>query len=156
MADALSWSLNPSPHGQRIRLAGIIDENADFSALLPLLQQATALDLESVTRINSTGVREWMSFVSAAEKAGHALTLHNCSVAFMSQLNMITGFAGRAHIASIRAPFVCPSCEASADLAFDVDDNLDARVRAEAPCPECRAAMELDDLPDHFLSFARR
>ena len=52
--------------GNRLVLAGRIDENADLSRqALALLSNVRDIDLSGLTRINSIGVREWMDFAAS-------------------------------------------------------------------------------------------
>ena len=124
------------------------------------------LHLAEVRRINSVGVREWVNFVRellAAPGGGRAaisdLTFSHCSPAIVTQLNMIYNFRGQARVRSFLAPYVCAGCEHEEEKLLDVAVHFSgsgAQRLRQAPtfaCERCPGTMELDDLPERYLSF---
>src|SRR5690348_15774561 len=96
----------------RIRVSGRIDDESDFTQLLKQLNDGGKfiLDLSGVTRINSSGVREWVRFVQSIKPTAH-VELLDCPVHFIEQVNMLNNFIGPTTITSLSVPYVCPSCE---------------------------------------------
>lgn len=141
------------PSGARVALSGAFTENTDFSPLLAAPEPLMVFDLSEVKRINSCGMREWITFVRALAGKGTQFVFERCSVAFVNQLNMISNFRGGARVASIYAPFFCPGCEADRPVLIPVDGELRAKLEDAPSCPECRGAMEFDDIPDSYVSF---
>ncbi len=133
-------------------LAGEITEDSDFGPLLEAAGTTLVLDLAEIKRINSTGVREWINFVSNLGKNGRKLVLERCSMPIVQQLNMISNFRGNGTIKSIYAPYYCAACDKPhaelVDLAAPIPD-----FDAPLACPDCGADMEFDDLADSYLSF---
>jgi hypothetical protein len=149
----LATQTEAADDGIRVRFSGVITEAADFS---PVVKDAGTsnliLDLEGITRVNSSGVRLWILFIGELSKAARQLTLDRCSVAVVHQLNMVSNFKGKAAVASFYAPYVCESCGAEKSRLLDVP--ADAKKLSEpVPCPSCGAGMEFDDLPDAYLGF---
>ena len=151
----LTFRVDPFPGGARVSFAGDVDENADFAELHLRLAGAGALifDLSGVRRVNSCGVPEWVSFVRELGEAD--VTFVACSPAIVTQMNMIYNFRGPARVRSFLAPYVCTRCHAEAEKLLDVDADFVDGSRQVPPfsCPQCAAPMELDDLPDRYLSF---
>ncbi len=155
MASGLHWQIKQEAPRLELEVSGEIDENSDFSELASKLTAPADLDLQGITRINSTGVREWMTFILALADRGRSLRLTGCSVAIVQQLNMISGFVGEAAVQSIYAPYVCPECDATADRLIELSTDLSAQLEENLSCPECGSGMEFDDLVDHYFSFHR-
>lgn len=174
---ALSWRLRERPaEGGRpgqttVELHGEIDENADFAELRRRLldggtPRSVVFHLAEVRRINSVGVREWVNFVRelvAAPSGGRApvsdLTFSHCSPAIVTQLNMIYNFRGQARVRSFLAPYACNRCDHEEEKLLDVAVHFagSGAQRLRHPptfaCERCAGTMELDDLPERYLSF---
>lgn len=136
-----------------VALVGVIDETADLS-FFERLTATTRVNLRGVRRINSYGVRAWIEGVRRVPP-GVSVELHECSPAVVDQLNMVAGFVGRAKVISFYAPMACERCGHEKEQLFDVAEY---RKRGQLPavsCPRCAAAMQVDDLEDHYLLFAR-
>lgn len=152
----LSWRIDALPDGVRVAFSGEIDENADFGDLVDRLHGALIFDLASVRRINSCGVREWVSFLRELTVAGKAdLTFVACSPAIVTQMNMIYNFRGPARVRSFLAPYVCTRCDAEEEKLLEVAECFPGRRRQPPAfsCPRCDGPMELDDLPERYFSF---
>jgi len=70
---ALTWTQASGP--DRVQLAGEITEESDFAPLVQNLPANATLDLSQIRRINSCGVREWLTFVSELKRAGKHVIL---------------------------------------------------------------------------------
>jgi hypothetical protein len=160
----LSWRIEERPGHTLVELEGEIDEHADLAELRRKLRGAVVFDLGEVRRINSCGVREWVNFVrdlaaSSGEGSVSEVVFTRCSPAIVTQLNMIYNFRGRAKVRSFLAPYVCRSCDHEEDKLLDVQTHFTgagpARLRRppELACDRCGGRMELDDLPERYLSF---
>jgi hypothetical protein len=152
---SLTWRLGASQPGTTvIEFVGQIDEDTDFTSLRSSLGGSVEFDLGGISRINSGGVRSWVNLVRALD-VSH-LVFARCSPAFVAQLNMIVNFRGPATIRSFFAPYVCPACDAQEDKLLDAQADFPDRRLDRAPpfpCPACGGAMELDALPERYLSF---
>jgi anti-anti-sigma regulatory factor len=152
----LTWRIDALPDGARVAFTGEIDENADFGELVERLRGSLIFDLGSVSRINSCGVREWVSFLRELGEAGVGdVTFVACSPAIVNQMNMIYNFRGPAKVRSFLAPYVCTRCHTEEEKLLEVATFLPVRHRQapEFSCPRCDAPMELDDLPERYFSF---
>jgi hypothetical protein len=146
---------NPS----RLVCAGDLDENAT-----PHLKKAaeaagstTELNVRGIDSINSIGIREWVAFVRALEAKGQ-VTYDECSVEFVSQLNMVKSFRGKANIRSLMRAYVCDDCSTRTELLLTASEHFpggDLRMPS-VPCPKCGTACvpEVDD-DEHFEFLAR-
>jgi hypothetical protein len=138
-----------------VELRGEIDENADFSELRQNLRGDVELDLESVSRINSCGVREWVNFVRNLERV-RSLSFTRCSPPVVLQLNTIYNFRGPAVVRSFLAPYVCEACHVDEYKLLDVVEHFPDRQYNRVPaflCRRCGGVMMFDELPERYLSF---
>ena len=136
-------------------LDGDIAENSNLATLIAEMGTRATLDLASVRRVSSPGVREWLKFVQSVAGAGKAIELCRCSSSFVKQLNMITGFSGDARVRSVLAPYACPECTAVDDREIDLLSDIEAQREAPLKCRECGAPMVFDDLPEHYFAFLK-
>lgn len=151
-----SWTLSTNQDSAHVALAGELTEMTDFKPLLAELSGDLVLDLAAVRRINSCGLREWLGFIKALRDSGKRFVLERCSVPVVAQLNMISSFVGGADVRSVYAPYYCMRCDAEHQRLIITDQTAAEQLRVPFPCPQCGVPMELDDLPDHFLSFMKR
>ena len=151
----LSWRIKDRPGFTTVEFSGEIDENADFAELRRRLRGQVVFHLAEVSRINSAGVREWVNFVRDLPNVDD-LTFTHCSPAIVTHLNMIYNFKGQAKVRSFFAPYLCESCNHEEDKLLDVSAQL-AKGEIDGPpefaCEKCGEPMELDDLPERYLSF---
>ena len=150
----LVWKIDSSEQGWVfVRLSGGIDEDARLDRLAGELagQRAVRLDLADVVRINSCGVREWVRFMRSIPRETK-LTLESCSPIVVSQVNMISNFAGHAHIVSVKAPFACTACGYEEDVVIAVKGQppqFPKRV-----CPKCaKPQLMFDDVESSYFAF---
>ncbi|HET6612652.1 MAG TPA: hypothetical protein VFG83_11720 [Kofleriaceae bacterium] len=151
----LSWRIKERPSFTSVELSGELDENADFAELRRRLQGAVVFHLAGIGRINSCGVREWVRFVRDLPNVTDLVFTH-CSPSIVSHLNMIYNFRGPATVRSFFAPYLCDSCGHEEEKLIDVKAQIERGDVLSPPaiaCGACGEAMELDDLPERYLSF---
>jgi hypothetical protein len=154
----LKWSVREGREVMTVGLVGDVDENARLMEIVPVLRGPVVINLRSVRRINSAGVREWVNFIRAAAERVPDLTLVECSSAFVAQMNMIYNFRASAKVFSFYAPYVCSACEREQDRLVRADDPALVAKPDAAPafvCEACGAALELDELPERYFAFLR-
>jgi anti-anti-sigma regulatory factor len=140
--------------GTLVALSGHLDESCNL-AQLATLAGPIVIDLGELHRINSVGVRYWMDFVRAREKAGVALTFERCSPMMVGQITMIRGFMGaRSRVKSFYIPYLCSACKLEYMHVLEVASG--GAVQATLPCPKCKARMDIDDLAETYNDALRR
>jgi eukaryotic-like serine/threonine-protein kinase len=152
--ERLSWETNLDDGTMKVRLSGPINEDANFAPLLDELQNRGKIrfNFSGIDRINSCGVREWVNFVRSFPHSVQ-LEMEQCTPVVVSQLNMISNFAGEARVLSVQAPFVCDACGHEEDILLRIADGNIPDLESVA-CPKCHApSMEFDDLEDSYFAF---
>jgi anti-anti-sigma regulatory factor len=146
--------------GDVVVLAGAIDEAARLGDLLGLARGPhLVLDLAGVTFINSLGVRDWIHFQSAAQRAGITIELRRVSEPLVHQLSMIVATRAASRVTSFFAPYACDACGREDSLLIDAVAHADELVQQRAPtmvCSECGGPMAFNDFPERYFSFLAR
>jgi hypothetical protein len=141
--------------GDRVTLAGVLDEAADLSPLAALGGRPLEIDLRGVQRINSSGVRTWIDVVRALPRAT-PLRFVRCPPPIVDQCNMVVGFLGHGRLESFYAPLACAECDEQLEQLYATAAVKAAGgVLPPTPCPRCRRPMAIDDLADQYLQFVR-
>jgi hypothetical protein len=135
-------------------LSGIIDEGADLSFFDQLTLGTARLNMRGVRRINSFGVRAWIEAIRRVPRMV-SIELHECPPSVVDQINMVAGFVGRGKVVSFYAPMACERCGLERDHLFSVADYRIAGKLPPVACPRCSATMQVDDLEEQYLLFAR-
>jgi hypothetical protein len=137
----------------RVRVSGLVDEDADLSRLESLTGKVE-LNLKGVRRFNSVGTRDW---VGAMQHLGKNATvvLVECSPAVIGQLNMISGFLAHGTVRSFYGPMRCSVCGHEENHLFTTRECRDSEALPPVTCPKCRSQMDLDELEDSYLLFLR-
>ena len=146
----LMWRMLEGQDMPTCVLEGVVGEDAGLEDLVPEINGPVRFDMFGITRINSTGVREWLRFVSTIDGRGpHRLA--RCAVPVVSQLNMIDNFKGSAIVESVQAPFFCESCEHEESDQVSIQDGKP--VITSKKCPECGEDMTFDELESRYFYF---
>lgn len=155
--DRNAYRIDLSTNGDHdiVTISGVIDENADLSPLAALGSRPIQVDLRSVRRINSFGVRLWIDAVRAIP-ATTSLEFFNCPSPVVDQCNMVGGFLGHGRLISFFAPMLCEECDEQVDQLFETQRCRDNEGKLPVtPCPRCGREMEVDDLEEQYLLFVR-
>lgn len=139
----------------RVKVIGIIDEFSSFESLFSSAADPLHIDFSEVTRINSSGIREWVQGVLSSTST---LILERCSSVMVDQLSMIPEFIGRnGEVRSFFVHYVCDSCSKEQQELVEVTPQLNV-ARLESPetsCKSCGGKLSIDHNPDIYFSFLR-
>jgi anti-anti-sigma regulatory factor len=139
-----------------VKLSGHIDEDNDLNELTKKISQpVVVLNTANVERINSCGVRDWVSWLNELERKGGALYLVECSPAIMTQVNLVNNFIGSGTILSFYAPYFCSGCDTEKMLLIETGEALKS-MPFKAPtcrCDQCDHTMDFDDIESSYFAF---
>ncbi|MDQ3262066.1 MAG: serine/threonine protein kinase, partial [Myxococcota bacterium] len=142
-----------------LRVAGVIDETFDPSLFSADLRGHVLLDVGSVERLSSFGVRKWMEFTRQVPVSVTKLYLMHLPPFFVDQLNMVDGFAGVADVVSLLAPYTCTHCGEDRVRIVDLREDRETIASGSAPehsCPVCTRPLQFADQPGEFFDYARQ
>lgn len=154
MESPLNWRVEPADDLLRIYLVGQMTEQVVFNELLERPEKKIAVDLSEVRRFTSSGIREWVRFITALSEE-REVWLERCSVAMVHQLGMIANMAGSAKVRSVMVPYQCPVCDADQEEVLEVAEGTKPQIRTDVKCRSCGEKTEFDDLPDSYLAFLK-
>jgi anti-anti-sigma regulatory factor len=138
-----------------VRLSGVVDEDNDLNEVLKRISRSVVvINTANVERINSCGVRDWVTWLGDLEKRAE-IFLVECSPSIMSQVNLVSNFLRSGVILTFFAPYYCVECDTSRMLIIDAEDAR-TKLPFKAPtsrCEQCDHAMEFDDIESSYFSF---
>lgn len=143
----------------RIRLEGVIDEDVDeLDPLIGRLRPGTVvIDLAGIDRLNSMGVRTWVTWLGRIEKLGSHPILERCSRAIVAQINLIHNFTGvGGRVRSFFAPYYCLHCDREQQILLQVAELAPPVTPPAVRCDECDRPMEFDDVAEAYFTFVER
>jgi eukaryotic-like serine/threonine-protein kinase len=139
-----------------VSVSGLIDERfAGFGEIDAA--KSLVIDIRSLTRMTSFGVRQWLKAMNALPKTIPTY-LVGCPTFFVDQLNMVLNFGGAAKVLTVAAPYVCASCGAESSETIDVHGeraSLAKGVVADRVCRRCNGKLELDETAESYFAFVR-
>jgi anti-anti-sigma regulatory factor len=140
-----------------ITLSGVIDEDNDLVEVSQKVNRpVVAINTANVERINSCGVRDWVTWLGELGRNGMTkLLLVECSPVIMAQVNLVNNFVGPGTIVNFYGPYYCPKCDADSMLLINVDEALKS-LPFKAPtcrCNRCDLTMEFDDIESSYFAF---
>jgi serine/threonine protein kinase len=147
-----------APHGEVIKLIGVVDESIDKTRLVEKLAEVTVFDLDGVSRITSYGVREWIKALHSMPLKG-SLYFVKCRPCVMAQFNTVAGFAGKGQLVSFYAPYLCNACDHLFEVLLDLrkqHTQLAELMVPPARCPKCHAEAEFDDVVESYLTYVSK
>ena len=150
---SLTWEVTRRESETVVSMRGVINETVDFNPLRELFGPIV-FDLAAVRRINSEGTRRWMELLRAIREHDEVF-LESCSVAVVTQLNMLPELQRVASVRSFFVPLVCEACNAEDYELVEVTDVLrNARSFSTSKrCKQDESQLVLDDQPDRYFAF---
>lgn len=158
MNQKLHSSIEPRGEVGLLKLSGVIDEdNGLFGVVEKLPEGGLVIDLSDIERINSSGVQDWIRWVSEVGNGGREVVLMECSPAFMAQVNQMESFLEGAHLKSFYAPYFCPNCELEQRALVQIEE-MQAMTTPTAPtcrCGSCGEILDFDEIEETYFSFVQ-
>ncbi len=145
-----------APGEKTVELSGIIDESAEFELINPLEGiELINLDTYGVIKINSVGIKKWISFFSLAQKSGIKIHYHKTAPAIVEQLINISNFACGGTVISAVLPFVCRACDQPNYFVKTKKEFQAADLTSvDWPCQSCgKIKLVFDDFPNEYVRF---
>ncbi len=143
--------------GNRLTIAGSIDESANLARLLDHAHDGwLLLDLGGVTFINSVGVRQWIRMQQEAAARQTRIELVRVAEPIVHQLNITPAARGVSLVTSFFAPYLCDNCDTEYQILLDVRTHGTELAKKRAPvqkCTHCKRDLEFTNPPDLYFMF---
>lgn len=139
-----------------MEIVGVVNEDTKFPA--DVSAKKVVIDSSGVRRLNSVGIKSWISFFEALVREGASLEFVACSVPVVQQFNSLINFGAGGKVKSLYLPFFCDSCESSFQEIRKAEaiskEDIDGTPKAK--CTSCGEEAEFDDDPGEYFFFLRR
>ena len=157
LADLALWEVVERRDGLLVMLRGDIIEKTGFEALLEQLNTLKIrFDMGGVRYLNSTGIRRWVELLERID-ADASYDFVRCSVAFTTQLGLVSRAIGRGAVVSFMAPYYCEMCDRESQQLLQTSSMKGGDGEIASPpafdCPQCGGPLEFDELPARFFPF---
>jgi hypothetical protein len=140
-----------------VYLIGPLNEYGDLSSILSKPAPLT-LNLRSITRINSIGIRNFLKFLSGW--GDKPLRYEDCTVEFIDQVNMIPSLLGikqHADISSLEIPYECTGCDLEDVTLTSYSDAVNYLKSETFPKPTCQSCGSvMVPVIDTYFSFVKK
>ena len=155
----MSFSITKQVEGARlvVKIAGAVDEDANFLPLEFGAVTSVALDLDGVMAINSVGIREWIKWVKAIP-ATVKLSVRRCPKIIVDQINMVAGFLPPATIIeSFFVPYYADSTGSEKMVLFENGKEYkDGELHPPAEVKDDSGeVMEMDVIEAKYFNFLK-
>ena len=101
----------------KVKIAGVIDEDADFGPHDLSGAAKVIVDTGSVKSINSCGIREWIKWIGTAGDVG--VEYFECPKIIVDQINMVQGFLPKkGRVQSFFVPFYSEALDQEKNVLF--------------------------------------
>jgi hypothetical protein len=156
MANRLAVNIEDREEFSLVTLSGIVDEDNHLSELPDRIKESlVVINTAHVERINSCGVRDWVTWLGEMEKRGKTIYFIECPPVIMAQVNLVYNFVGSGQIINFFGPYFCSKCDTDRLLLIDVQEAL-TKIPFKAPvcrCNTCDLTMEFDDIENSYFAF---
>jgi anti-anti-sigma regulatory factor len=139
-----------------VKLSGMIDEDNDLlESTHRITQPKVVINTADIHRINSCGVRDWVTWLGDLGKKGANVYLVECSPTIMTQANLVHNFTSSGTILSFYAPYYCSDCDTDKMLLLEMADVFKTTpfVAPACRCDQCDNAMDFDDIENSYFAF---
>jgi hypothetical protein len=156
MGNRLKIDISETDEISSVDISGVIDEDNGLAETTARINRpVVAINTAEIERINSCGVRDWVTWLGEMEKAGKSVYFVRCPPAIVSQVNLVNNFVGAGSIVNFYCPYFCSKCDDDNLLLVEVKEAL-GNLPFKAPmcrCPKCNFPMEFDEVENTYFAF---
>ena len=134
--------------------SGELDESTNLVQLVGDLQMKVCLKTRAITRINSVGLKIWMSFFQRAKESGVELRYVDCSPVIANHLHSMRLSGGGGTVLSVIGPFECQVCHHEFEVSISTPNIVAIKPQITSQkCPICKGPAVFDEIPQEFFQF---
>lgn len=139
-----------------VKMAGVIDEDVDFSQFNIKGSPAIEVELSGLKAINSCGIREWIKWMGTAGSAG--ISFSNCPKVIVDQINMVDGFLpANGKVTSFFVPYYNDASGNEKNVLFRYGTEFtDGSVTPPAIKDDDGNDMEMDVIESKYFKFIKK
>ena len=138
----------------KVSLSGVIDEKSNFATTIGPIHHSLIVDCKNVLRINSMGVKSWITYFSQLTAKGNRVALSNCPPCLVDQLSLIENFHSNCEIYSVMVPYECSGCNSEFLAPYPTKDlKANGMTVPELKCAKCNAKASFSDIEEEYFAF---
>lgn len=155
----MSFSITKQPEGTKLalKIAGEVDEDANFQPVDTGEFTSVVLDLGDITAINSVGIREWIKWIKSFP-ANVNIAVRRCPKIIVDQINMVAGFLPSAAVVeSFFVPYYSEATGSEKMILFEKDKefgNGEVTPPAEVK-DDSGEVMDMDVIEAKYFKFLK-
>lgn len=152
MNQRTQFDISTSADELLVKIDGVIDEDINFTQIVPGSSKRLVFDFQKCTLINSCGIREWIQFLQKLPKT-LAIEYVNCPQIIIEQVNMVKGFISEnAKVKTFYAPYFCETCDKEYTVLLDASQIKNMKA-PEVRCQADQYVMDFDAIPGQYFHF---
>ena len=133
---------------------GELDENTNLLLLVGDLPKKVCLKTRAITRINSVGLKHWMSYFQRAKESGVELRYVDCAPVITNHLHSILRHGGGGIVVSVIGPFRCEKCRHEFEVSISTPNIIAIKPQITSQkCPMCKGPAVFDEIPQEYFQF---
>lgn len=142
-----------------LKLAGAIDEDANFPNIDLSSFKEITFDFMNVTAINSCGIRDWIRWIGTIQPNAKVNYAH-CPKVIIDQVNMVDGFLpNNGKTVSFFVPYFCESCDSLETKLYSDTEGIakgTVKVPTQVACGKCQQMAEIDVIESKYFKFLKK
>src|SRR5262245_53512010 len=118
-------NLTPEKGGVVVKISGTLDETANLGSINLKTYKEIILDLSGLARINSHGIRSWLTWLNHFDQ-GRQVTVSHCPKILITQANTIKGLLPAwMHLKQLAVPYFCAECNEDFSKWIEVSSSIE-------------------------------
>ncbi len=141
----------------KVQVAGVIDEDADFTSFALEGAPAVEFHLGEIKSINSCGIREWIKWIGTSKAA--PVEYHECPKIIVDQINMVQGFLpDQGKVLSFYVPFYSDESGTEKNVLFKLGEEYTLQGLQNPPAitDDQGNSMEMDVVEAKYFKFLKK
>jgi anti-anti-sigma regulatory factor len=143
------------PDQSFVFISGEITEKDSFDEKIGEVNSSLTLNCKGVTRINSVGVKSWISYFSRLRAQGIKISLEECCSQLVEQASMFQNFILNDEIRSLLVPLTCQKCGEQSMKLYSSEELRNRNYTIEPTSCHCGGSAEVDVTEDFFSVLER-
>lgn len=140
-----------------VSIAGVIDEDMNFSSYSLGPYKEIEINLKNVKSINSCGIREWIKWLGTSKQA----TIHflECPKIIIDQVNMVQGFLPEnGRIISFYVPYFSDELDLEKNILYSYGKEFteEGVLNLEKITDENGNELEIDVVESKYFRFLKK
>ncbi|MEK6578681.1 MAG: hypothetical protein AABZ55_05590 [Bdellovibrionota bacterium] len=141
-----------------IYFSGVIESEEEIISAFQSAKGTVEVNCDGIQRINSLGVRSWLSAFRKIKQLGVQVRFSHCPISIIQQALIFPGFIEKDQLDSFYIQFYClnEACKKVTYKLIGTQELLSELEKGSPPvltCPHCGKTAEFDDEPTPYIEY---